>query len=91
MFALINFSLILQLDDVAENYLPPRSSNNNDSGRAGNGSQGFYVKGAPWDAGSQSAPNTEDTEEFPSMGLPSASGDEPSTPWGPRYVSNSRK
>jgi predicted RNA-binding protein YlqC (UPF0109 family) len=77
------------LEDCADQYLPPRAVQHSE-GKKGNGPSGFQVKGGPWEA--PSAPDTNDTEEFPSMGLPEASGEDGSAaPWGPRFVANSRK
>ncbi|KAI1301765.1 Vigilin [Halotydeus destructor] len=72
------------LEDAEEQYRAPRSmanSNSNDS--PAGGKKEFVVKGAPW-----SAPDTNNTEEFPSFGINASGGDEPSSsPWGPRYGS----
>jgi len=75
------------LEDMAEQYLPPRAFTSSENNHAEKGAKGFHVKGGPWEA-----PDTNNTEEFPSMGLPAATsvspasvgGDERSGPWGSR-------
>lgn len=50
----------------------------------GNGTndKGFVVKGAPWDKKRDAAPDTTNTQEFPSFG---SGGEMPAKPvaWGP--------
>lgn len=56
---------------MVQEYAPPRrgDSDHNASGHRGKGGSGgpaqFVVKGGPWE---QTMPDTNDTEEFPSMG-----------------------
>jgi len=74
------------VEDLNDQYLPPRSHGGADGGGAPRGAKGgFQVKGGPWEPGSQMAPDTNDTEAFPSMGINANSGDSHGTPWGPRY------
>ena len=57
-----------QLDDVGEDYKPPRNRGDSDANsgrRQQSGPNQFVVKGGPWE---QSMPDTNDTEQFPSMG-----------------------
>ncbi|XP_054712100.1 vigilin-like [Uloborus diversus] len=67
--------------DLMRQYtLPPSRNGHSDSeGGRGRPDGGFVVKGAPWDR-PPSAPDTSDTQEFPSFG-----GEAPQKPvaWGP--------
>lgn len=57
------------MDDVAVEYTAPsRSADAKKGGGSGVDKKGFAVAGAPWQM-----PDTNDTEQFPSMGLGSGS------------------
>lgn len=81
--------ILLKIEDLNDSYAPPPGPRHGgaDGGGAPRGAKGgFSVKGGPWEPGAPVvAPNTMDTEEFPSMGPGANSGDALGTPWGPRY------
>ena len=61
--------LLEQLDDVAVEFQAP-SRGSEGSKKSGNDKKGFTIAGAPWQM-----PDTNDTEQFPSMaGGPGADG-----------------
>lgn len=69
----------MQLDDVADKYTyPPRNQSDSSYGHSSDEPKGFVVSGAPWQ---QNVPNTNDTEEFPSMG---GMSEAPKVNWGPK-------
>ncbi len=86
--------MILQLDDVVEQYTtPPSRQHGLDFDRpSGEGKKGFVVKGGPWEQREQQAvPDTSDAQEFPSFcsemtaSETSSVEDGPrSAPWGPK-------
>ncbi|RWS13999.1 vigilin-like protein [Dinothrombium tinctorium] len=72
------------LQDVADEPPSSRYQNSNSEKIAGDESRGFLVKGGPWEQKQQIVPDTNNTEEFPSMGSEAPS--EAPKPWGPRGV-----
>lgn len=87
--------MLLQLDDSLDLYKPPRkASEDDDESRPRGEKKDFYVKGGPWEQ--QMIPDTNNTEEFPSMCMAyNAEGfsEAPKMGWtlgGARVVSNCR-
>jgi len=73
------------LSDVADE--PQLRGYHNDSHDKGSNdeSKGFLVKGGPWELKQQIVPDTNNTEEFPSMNCEAVT-EAPKKPWGPRGV-----
>ncbi|GIX67510.1 vigilin [Caerostris darwini] len=67
--------------DLMRQYTMPPSRNGTHDNEANRNDKGFVVKGAPWDR-KGAAPDTTNTQEFPSFG---SGGDMPPKPvaWGP--------
>lgn len=78
----------VQLQDVKERDLlrqytnPPSRNGTHEADGNRTNDKGFVVKGAPWDKKKDAAPDTTNTQEFPSFG---STGDMPPKPvaWGP--------
>uniref|UniRef100_A0A6Q2WRB8 Vigilin n=1 Tax=Esox lucius TaxID=8010 RepID=A0A6Q2WRB8_ESOLU len=78
--------------DVIENeskmtYMKPpgdrSASSMDDGGRDRGPSKGFVVREAPWQTGTEKAPDMSSSEDFPSFGAPVAATAKAS-PWGPK-------
>ncbi|GFR28209.1 vigilin [Trichonephila clavata] len=71
----------LREKDLMRQYTMPPSRNGTHDSEANRNDKGFVVKGAPWDK-KGAAPDTTNTQEFPSFG---SGGDMPPKPvaWGP--------
>lgn len=78
--------------DVNENeskmtYMKPTgdrgASSMDEGGRERGSSKGFVVREAPWQTGSEKAPDMSSSEDFPSFGAPVAATNKAS-PWGPK-------
>uniref|UniRef100_A0A4W5RFV7 Vigilin n=1 Tax=Hucho hucho TaxID=62062 RepID=A0A4W5RFV7_9TELE len=78
--------------DVNENeskitYMKPAgdrgASSMDEGGRERGSSKGFVVREAPWQTGSEKAPDMSSSEDFPSFGAPVAATNKAS-PWGPK-------
>ncbi|GFU19163.1 vigilin [Trichonephila clavipes] len=75
------YLLDLREKDLMRQYTMPPSRNGTHDSEANRNDKGFVVKGAPWDK-KGAAPDTTNTQEFPSFG---SGGDMPPKPvaWGP--------
>ncbi|RWS27624.1 vigilin-like protein [Leptotrombidium deliense] len=74
------------LEDVADEPTLPGFTNSNEKS-SNDASRGFFVTGGPWELKQQIVPDTNNTEEFPSMNCEAVS-DTPK-PWGPRGCQHS--
>lgn len=69
-------------DNMRQYTQPPSRNGTHESDETHTNEKGFVVKGAPWDKKKNAAPDTTNTQEFPSFG---SGGDMPPKPvsWGP--------